>query len=53
MFLFVQWKEYFHSVKDENILTIALINIHYLYNRTMQNPNKENNIVIIITQLKT
>ena len=38
MILFVQWKEYFHSVKDEhfhlspheNILTIALINIHYL-----------------------
>ena len=39
MFSFLQWKEYFHSVKDgmfhlsphENILTIALINIHYLY----------------------
>ena len=37
MFLFVQWKICFHSVKDENvpfnenILTIALINIHYLY----------------------
>ena len=31
-FLFVQWKEYFHSVKDEN----ALINIHYLYNIRQQ-----------------
>ena len=44
MFLFVQWKEYFHSVIDENvplehfhlsphenILIIALININYLY----------------------
>ena len=52
-FAFVQWKEYFHSLKDgkvpvssayasfngtfhlsthENILTIELINIHYLYN---------------------
>ena len=27
--LFVQWKEYFHSVKDENVLFIT---IHYLYN---------------------
>ena len=54
MFLFVQWQEYFHAVKDgmfystrlslrsiehsifhlahENILTIVVINIHYLYN---------------------
>ena len=40
MLLFVQWSEYFHSVKDkmfysttryENILTIALINMNYLY----------------------
>ena len=31
VFSFVQWNKYFHSVKDENICTIALINIHYLY----------------------
>ena len=46
VFSFVQWNKYFHSVKDEmfhslngtfhlsphnNIFTIALINIHYLY----------------------
>ena len=29
MFLFVQW--YIHLSAHENILTIALINIHYLY----------------------
>ncbi len=39
MFSFMQWLKYFRSVKDEishlspheNIFTIALINIHYLY----------------------
>ena len=28
---FLQWSKYFHLVKVENICTIALINIHYLY----------------------
>ena len=66
VFSFVQWKKYFHSVKDEmyiqlgfaslngtfhlspheNICTIALINIHYLYtmkverNKTFKNNRK-------------
>ena len=31
VFSFVQWNKYFHSA-NENICTIALINIHYLYN---------------------
>ena len=32
-FSFIQWNKYFHlfKKKDENICTIALINIHYLY----------------------
>ena len=38
MFLFVQWKEYFHLSPHENILTIALITIHYLYNIWLELP---------------
>ena len=50
VFSFVQWNKYFHSVKDEmfhstylspheNICTIALINIHYLYDITFESYN--------------
>ena len=47
VFSFMQWNKYFHLVKDEmyhstpheNICTIALKNIHYLYTNHQLNRN--------------